>query len=80
MLEHGTKNYGKIKIQNLKFLEMSNNKETFITKATCSTSYNNKVYLVDYQRYVLVALVALMILNLFANSAVLIVLSVSKFC
>ena len=60
---------------------MSNNNETFVTKATCSTSYNSKVYLVDHQRYVLMAFdLALMILNLFTNIAVLIVLSVPKFC
>lgn len=60
---------------------MSNNNETLVTKAMWLTSYDSKVYLVDYQRHFVVALdLALMILNLFANSVVLIVLSASKFC
>ena len=60
---------------------MSNNNETLVTKAMWLTSYDSKVYLVDYQRYFVVALyLALMILNLFSNSVVLIVLSASTFC
>lgn len=61
-------------------MEFNNGTHWNISKATWLTSYSNKIYLVDHQRYILIALdVTLMILNLLANSAVLIVLFASKF-
>ena len=62
-------------------MEFSNETHWNISKTTCLTPYSNKIYLFNNQRYILIVLdVTLMILNLLANSAVLIVLFVSKFC
>ena len=60
---------------------MENDNITLVTKITCQNTFSNKVYLTDYQRFVIIALnILLMIFNLLANSAVLIILILSKFC
>ena len=61
-------------------MEFSDGTHWNISKTTCLMSYSNNIYLVNNQRYILTAVnVTLMILNLQANSAVLIVLFASKF-
>ena len=60
---------------------MENDNITLATKITCQSTFSNKIYLTDYQRFVIIALnVLLMILNLLANIAVLVILFLSKFC
>ena len=60
---------------------MENDNITLATKITCQNTFSNKIYLTDYQRFIIIALnVLLMILNLLANSAVLIILILSHFC
>ena len=55
--------------------------ETLAADTSCFTSYGYKIYLTTSQRQILVALnLAVMVLNLLANSAVLIVLLMSRLC
>ena len=55
--------------------------ESLAADTSCFTSYSYKIYLTTSQRQILVALnLAVMVLNLLANSAVLIVLLMSRLC
>ena len=54
--------------------------ETSYSTITCSSIYSGRVYITNYQRYILVTIdLIMMILNFVANSGVIIVLSMTKF-
>ena len=56
------------------------NNATLNETATCLSTYSGRVYMTDYQRYILVTFdVIVMILNVVANSGVIIVLLMTKF-
>ena len=60
-------------------LIMENN-TTLNETTTCLSTYSGRVYMTDYQRYILVAFdVIVMLLNVVANSGVIIVLLMTKF-
>ena len=69
----------KINSSSVKIMKLFN--ETLAADTSCFTSYSYKIYLTTSQRQILVALnLAVMVLNLLANSAVLIVLLMSRLC
>lgn len=56
------------------------NNATFNETGTCLSTYSGRVFMTDYQRYILVTFdVIVMILNALANSGVIIVLLMTKF-